>query len=72
MTYSVKINRIGKGGAPAGAPRVYEAIDEADAITIAAYEVDGSKVDWSYVATVTDATGRLLFTYSGRFVAAPT
>ena len=66
MAYSVRIDRIGKVGVPRSAPRVYEAKDEADAITIAAYEVDGSKPDRPRVATVTDASGRMLFTYSGR------
>lgn len=66
MTYSVRINRIGRAGVPAGTPRIYEARDEADAVTIAAYEVDGSNPDRPRIATVTDAAGRLLFTYSGR------
>ncbi|MCJ2017552.1 hypothetical protein MKK84_08990 [Methylobacterium sp. E-065] len=66
MAYSVRIDRIGKVGVPRSAPRVYQAKDEADAITIAFYEVDGSKPDRPRVATVTDASGRMLFTYSGR------
>lgn len=66
MAYIVRISRIGRAGVPAGAPRVYEASDEADALAIVAYEVDRSKLDRPRVATVTDARGRLLFTYSGR------
>ena len=66
MTYRVKINRIGKTGVPRSAPRIYYAKDEADAATIAAYEVDSAKLDRTRVATVTDATGRMVFTYSGR------
>ncbi len=42
---------------PAGASRVYEARDEADALTIAAYEVDSSKTERPRVATVRDAKG---------------
>ena len=71
MAYSVRIDRIGKVGVPRGAPRVYQAKDEADAVTIAFYEVDGSKSDRPRVATVTDASGRMLFTYSGRAGTAP-
>lgn len=71
MAYIVRIDRIGTTGVPRSAPRVYQATDEADAITIAAYEVDGSKLDRPRVATVTDACGRLLFTYSGRADTAP-
>ncbi|MCJ2093078.1 hypothetical protein MKK67_11290 [Methylobacterium sp. J-072] len=66
MTYRVMINRIGKAGVPRSAPRIYYAKDEADAATIAAYEVDGAKPDRPRVATVTDAEGRMVFTYSGR------
>ena len=66
MAYCVRIDRIGKVGVPRSAPRVYEAKDEADAVTIAFYEVDGSKPDHPRVATVTDDAGRMLFTYSGR------
>lgn len=66
MAYSVRIDRIGMTGVPRSAPRFYQAMDEADAVTIAAYEVDGSKLDHPRVATVTDASGRMLFTYSGR------
>jgi hypothetical protein len=65
MAFAVRINRIGRAGVRAGAPRVYEARDEADAIAIAPYEVDSSKSDQPRIATVTDANGRLLFTYSG-------
>ena len=71
MAYSVRIDRIGKVGVPRSAPRVYPAKDEADAITIATYEVDGSRPDRPRVATVTDASGRMLFTYSGRAGTAP-
>lgn len=71
MAYCVRIDRIGKVGVPRSAPRVYEAKDEADAVTIAVYEVDGSKPDRPRVATVTDASGRMLFTYSGRASATP-
>ncbi len=67
MAYSVRIDRIGSAGIPAGTPRIYHAGDEADAVTIAAYEVDAIKLDGSRIATVTDAAGRLLFTYFGRF-----
>ncbi|MCJ2093962.1 MULTISPECIES: hypothetical protein [unclassified Methylobacterium] len=66
MTYRVKIDRIGKTGVPRSAPRIYYAKDEADAAKIAAYEVDSGKPDRPRVATVTDATGRMVFTYSGR------
>lgn len=66
MPYTVRIDRIGRAVVRAGAPRVYEARDETDAVTIAHYEVESSKPDQPRVATVTDATGRLLFTYSGR------
>lgn len=66
MTYSVRIDHIGRAGVPAGTPRIYQAGDEADAVTIAAYEVDAIKLDGSRIATVTDAAGRLLFTYFGR------
>ncbi|MCJ2020747.1 hypothetical protein MKK84_25520, partial [Methylobacterium sp. E-065] len=66
MAYSVRIDRIGKVGVPRSAPRVYQAKDEADAITIGAYEVDGSKPDRPRVAAVTDASVRMVFTYSGR------
>lgn len=65
MAYTVRIDRIGRAGVPAGAPRVYEALDETDALTIVAYEVDSSKPGRPRVATVTDDDGRLLFTYSG-------
>ena len=66
MAYSVRIDRLGTTGVPRSAPRVYQATDAADAITIAFYEVDGSRPDRPRVATVTDAFGRMLFTYSGR------
>jgi hypothetical protein len=66
MAYSVRIDRIGKTGVPRSVPRIYQATDEADALTIAYYEVDGSTPDRPRVATVTDASGRMLFTYSGR------
>ena len=66
MAYSVRIDRIGTTGVPRSAPRVYQATDEADAITIATYEVDGSRPDRPRVATVSDASGRMLFTYSRR------
>ena len=69
MAYSVRIDRLGKAGAPSGRPRIYEARDEADAVTIAAYEVDSSKPDRPRIATVIDTAGRLLFTYSGRAAA---
>ena len=66
MTCRVKIDRIGWAGVPRGVSRIYYARDEADAATIAAYEVDGGKPDGPRAATVTDASGRMLFTYSGR------
>lgn len=66
MAYTVRIDRIGKAGVPSGAPRYYAARDPADAATIAAYEVESGKADRPRIATVTDAAGRLLFTYSGR------
>lgn len=66
MVYSVRIDRIGRHGTRAGQPRIYEARDEADAVTIAAYEVDNGKAGRPRLATVTDAAGRLLFTYAGR------
>lgn len=66
MTCRVRIDRVGKSGAWGGHPRIYEARDEADAITIAAYEIDSAKPDRPRIATVMDARGRLLFTYSGR------
>ncbi len=66
MPYIVRIDRTNRAGVRAGAPRVYEARDEADALTIAQYEVDGGKPDRPRVATVMDAKGRLLFTYTGR------
>ncbi|SFM93477.1 hypothetical protein [Methylobacterium pseudosasicola] len=72
MTYRVKIDRIGVAGVPRSAPRIYDAKDEADAATIAAYEVDSSKPGRPRVATVTDASGRMVFTYSGRAGTAPT
>ena len=64
MAYRVRIDRIGK----TGVPRIYNARDEADAITIATYEVDGSKPGRPRVATVTDGSGHRLFIYSGRTV----
>ena len=72
MTYRVKIDRIAQAGMPRSAPRVYNAKDEADAATIAVYEVDSSKPGRPRVATVTDPTGRLVFTYSGCASAAST
>ncbi|SFM62126.1 hypothetical protein SAMN05192568_104147 [Methylobacterium pseudosasicola] len=72
MTYRVRIDRIGKAGVPRSAPRIYDAKDEADAATIAAYEVDSSKPGRPRVATVTDPTGRMVFTYSGCASAAST
>ena len=71
MAYSVRIDRIGTAGVSRSASRVYQARDEADAVQIAAYEVDGSRPDRPRVATVTDASGRILFTYSGRAETAP-
>nr|WP_042669328.1 hypothetical protein [Methylobacterium sp. B34] len=68
MAYRVRIDRIGKTGVPRSAPRIYNARDEADAITIATYEVDGSKPGRPRVATVTDGSGHRLFIYSGRTV----
>lgn len=66
MAYRVRIDRIGKTGMPRSAPRIYNARDEADAFTIATYEVDGSKPGRPRVATVTDGSGHRVFTYSGR------
>ena len=70
MAYSGKIEWIGAGGTPTGPPQFFEAKDEADAVLIAANEVDNSKPRRSCIATVTDADGRQLFTYSGRTVRA--
>ena len=70
MAYTVTIVRIGGAGVPVGPSRIYEAEDEAedeaDALTIAAYEVDSCKPQRHRIATVKDAAGRLLFSYSGR------
>ena len=66
MAYTVTIVRIGGAGVPVGPSRIYEAQDEADALTIAAYEVDSCKPQRHRVATVKDAAGRLMFSYSGR------
>jgi hypothetical protein len=72
MRYRVRIDRIGKTGVPRSAPRIYDARDEADATVIATYEVDSSKPGRPRVATVTDASGRMVFTYSGRAGTVPT
>ncbi|MCJ2098420.1 hypothetical protein [Methylobacterium sp. E-046] len=66
MAYRVRIDRIGKTGMPRSAPRIYNARDEADAVTIATYEVEGSKPGRPRVATVTDSAGHRVFIYSGR------
>lgn len=66
MAYSIRVNRIGAVGVPDGASRTFEAKDEMGALTIAAREVDGGKFGQPHAVTVKDATGRLLFTYSGR------
>lgn len=72
MTYRVKIDRIGTAGVPGNVSQFYSAKDEADATTIAAYEIDSNKPGRRRVATVTDASGRMVFTYSGRAGRAPT
>ncbi|MDH3027221.1 hypothetical protein [Methylobacterium fujisawaense] len=70
MAYRVRIDRIGKTGVPRSAPRIYNASNVADAVTIATYEVDGSKPDRPRVASATDGSGQIMFIYSGRLAGA--
>ena len=66
MAFRVRIRRINRAGTPIGWVRVYDAGSEADALTVAAYEIDARRWGEAHVAMVTDAAGRLLFTYTGR------
>lgn len=66
MAYRIKVERVNDAGIPTGPTRVYEAADEARAVTIAVSKVASGRVERPGVATVSDPSGRLLFTYSGR------
>lgn len=66
MGYRIRVERMNEAGIPAGPSRVYEAVDEAGAITIATRKITTSRVDRPGIATVLDPTGRILFIYTGR------
>ena len=66
MAYSVRIERIGGAGLLPVQVQVYDAVNEADAITIAAHEIDARRYVRPRVAIVSDAAGRVMFTYIGR------
>ncbi len=66
MPYIVRIDRTNRAGVRAGAPRVYEARDEADALPSLNMRSMAANPTGPRVATVMDAKGRLLFTYTGR------
>ena len=68
MAYSIKVERVGTEGVPIGPTDLYEAPDEADAITIAAFAVDLNRASERRVATVRDAAGRLIVSYAGRSI----
>jgi hypothetical protein len=66
MGYRIRVERMDEAGIPAGPPRVYEAVDEAGAITIATRKVAMGRVERPGIATVSDPSGRVLFVYTGR------
>ena len=69
VTYNVRIEQLGPAGVPTGKAAVHEADDEAEAVTIAAYEVGVDRRGRPLIARVFDATGALVLSYTGRIAA---
>ena len=65
MPYSVRVQRIGDAGTPKGEIGAYEVETEIEAVMIAAARVEAPESRRRRVATVRDATGRLILAYSG-------
>lgn len=66
MAYSVRVEQVGPAGVPRGKLAVYEATTEMEAITIATYEVDIGRSGPQRIATVFNASGKLVLAYAGR------
>ena len=65
MPYSVRVQRIGDAGTPNGEIGTYKVETEMEAVMMAAARVEAPESRRQRIATVRDASGRLILAYSG-------
>lgn len=66
MGYTVRVERLGANGTPQGVVTVYEVEGEAEAVALAADEVDLPPFPPRRIASVFDDAGDLVLAYYGR------
>lgn len=66
MSYSIRVERLGENGTPEGVVTFHEVKGEGEAIALATDEVDLRATLPRRIASVFDAAGHLVLTYSGR------
>lgn len=66
MTYSIKVQQISRHGTPVDRLASYEGDTETEALALATSEIDVDRSGPQRIATVTNASSKLVLTHAGR------